>query len=132
MAQQGFGRRGIASPAAADAPSGRHHPLAAGAKRSAGASVAVLAAVAGIVMLVALGGVVALNAATSSTRTVTKEPAVPLECRGEPACANQYSVALACASDEARTVSVVAADADARSAKPNGTIAIAAPAVPYS
>jgi hypothetical protein len=117
MAQQGFGRRQIASPAITDLPTGRRDP--AGINRSAGASVVILAAVAGLLMLVVVGGVVALNAATSTGRAAPKEAAAtPQECHGLADCTNQYSVALSCGSSgEARTVSVVAADAEAAERK---------------
>lgn len=80
----------------------------------------IIAAVGGLVLLVALGGVFALSAATDSGATPSTQPAAVAsgECHGKTDCANEYSVALSCGgSAEARTVNVVARDAEAAERK---------------
>ncbi|NJO24039.1 MAG: hypothetical protein HC868_15355 [Sphingomonadales bacterium] len=80
----------------------------------------ILAAAGGLVVLVAIGGAVALNAATGAGSTTPSQPAgaASKECRGQADCANRYSVELRCGTtEEARTVSVVARDAEAAERK---------------
>jgi hypothetical protein len=68
-----------------------------------------------LVVVLALGAAYGLNAAVSSGDGATESRQ---ECRGQPHCANQYDVALACgSSDEPKSVSVVATDAEAAERK---------------
>ena len=129
MAQQGFGRRQSTSHAVADRsatarsaspPELGRNSLAANANRSAGKSVMILAAVGGLVLLTALGGVFSYSAATRAGAAAPPQQTAPTprECRGQADCTNQYNVALTCgSSDEARTVSIVAIDAEAAERK---------------
>ncbi len=128
MAQQGFGRRGSTSRVSADqpAPAGRassrdhdRNSLSAGANCSSGTSIAILAAVGGLVALTALGGVFAYRGTTrAEPAALTQQAATQRECHGQAGCTNQYDVALSCgSSEEARTVSVIAADAEAAERK---------------
>ena len=129
MTQQGFGRRGFTSRVVADqpAPAGRAsshdhdcNSLSAGASRSSGTSIAILVAVGGLVALTALGSVLAYRGTTrAEPAAFTRQAAATQrECNGQVGCTNQYDVALSCgSSEEARTVSVIAADTEAAERK---------------
>ncbi len=125
MAQKEFGRRqaqpvGGGAPTRAPEASSAPSPdatealaLADAPSRSAARNVMILASVGGLVLVMALGAAYGLNAAVSSGEAQSKQ-----ECRGQPNCANQYDVALTCgSSDEPKSVSVVAADAEAAERK---------------
>jgi hypothetical protein len=133
MPQREFGRRqaqpagGRAFPStrtveASAAPSpnlgpdpGQALALADAPSRFATRSVMILAGVGTMVLVLALGAAYGLNAAISSGDTVA---ASQQECRGQANCANQYDVALTCgSSDEPRSASVIAADAEAAERK---------------
>lgn len=130
MAQQNFGRRESQPRSDADtSASGRRAARengrtfsAIGAGRSPGKSIVILTAVGGLVVLAAVGGVFAFNAATrAGAAPVPRQAdaaAASRECRGQADCRNQYDVELSCGSNgEARTVSVVALDADIAESK---------------
>ena len=128
MAQQDFGRRqsqprndsdtsGAGRRAARE--NGRSFS-ATDAGRSPGKSITILTAVGGLVVFAAVGGVFAFNAATRAAPAQQHivAAAAPSECRGQADCSNQYDVELSCGSSgEARTVSVVAIDADIAESK---------------
>jgi hypothetical protein len=120
MSQQGFGRRQSASRATAEPAAAARDALATGENRSAGKSMGILAAVGGLAVLAAIGGAVALSASTSVAPAAPPQEIAssPNVCLGQTDCANQYSVALSCgSSEEARTVSVIARDAEAAERK---------------
>lgn len=120
MAQQSFGRRQSTLETDANRQASPGDAAASGGNRTAVKSVGILAAVGGLVAIVAIGGAVALNAATGAGTATPVQPGTVAskECRGQDGCANQYSVALRCgSSDEARSVSVVARDAEAAERK---------------
>jgi hypothetical protein len=129
MAQQNFGRRESQPRSDADtSASGRRAARengrtfsATGAGRSPGKSIVILTAVGGLVVLAAVGGLFAFNAATRAGAAPVPQQAdaaVSRECRGQADCRNQYDVELSCGSNgEARTVSVVALDADIAESK---------------
>lgn len=127
MVQQGFGRR-TSSPRAAAETAARptrvtgsstttaDAPSSAAARSAAGRSAAILAGVMALVVAAALGLTFAFNAVakTDSEDTVAEEA----RCRSQSGCTNRYEVALGCgSSEEPRSVSVLAADAEAAQAK---------------
>ena len=127
MAQKEFGRRqaqpvGGSAPTRAPEASSAPSPgatealaLADAPSRSATRNVMILASVGGLVLVMALGAAYGLNAAISSGDGAAESKQ---ECRGQPDCANQYNVALTCgSSDEPKSVSVIAADAQAAERK---------------
>ena len=70
--------------------------------------------------LTALGGVFAYRGTTRAEPAAFTQQAAATqrECNGQVGCTNQYDVALSCgSSEEARTVSVIAADAEAAERK---------------
>lgn len=77
----------------------------------------ILAGVTGLVVVTALGLALAFNAVAktpSEAESVTQEP----QCRGQAGCTNQYNVKLSCGdSGETKSISVLAADAEAAEAK---------------
>lgn len=130
MAQQDFGRRQSQPRNDSDTSgAGRRAARENGrsisatdAGRSPGKSIVILTAVGGLVVLAAVGGVFAFNAATRAGAAPapqqTVAAAAPRECHGQADCSNQYDVELSCGSNgEARTVSVVAMDADIAESK---------------
>jgi hypothetical protein len=127
MAQQNFGRRENqprtdVDPSAAGRRAAREGGSfrATDSGRSPGKSIVILTAIVGMVLLAATGGVFVFNAATRAGAAPAPQEivaAAPRECRGTADCSNQYDVELSCGNGEARTVSVVAVDADIAESK---------------
>jgi hypothetical protein len=122
MVQKSFGRRSPAREAAVAAAPAPH------SGSTSGRSVAILGGVTGLVVVTALGLTLAFNAVanTASDIETTAQADVVVQdtlaqearCRGQSGCTSQYDVKLSCgSSEELRSISVHAADAEAAQAK---------------
>lgn len=121
MVQKSFGRRSSSREAPAPAA-----PPVSDAGSTAGRSVAILAGVTGLVVVMALGLAFAFNAVANTDSEAVARAEVPAQdsltqeaqCRGQSGCTNQYDVKLTCGnSEEPKSISVHAADAEAAQAK---------------
>jgi hypothetical protein len=123
MAQKTFGRRQPAPSAGGDMPAtdsaSRLSPdlsaalaLADTPSRSATKSLLILAAVAGCVAVLAIGVAHAVGSAWTGESSNAQQ-----ECFGQRDCSNQYRVSLECGDDQAKSVDVIAADAEAAERK---------------